>query len=113
MELGQCPADPEGLRTLNDLLANQSRRRAAELSERQRMQLSYPLASVMCIYQVKHASLGGDAAEGLRPVLPELLKRVQALLPEPVNAEATLSIAETDPVRMAAAAAYHRIFSIE
>ena len=120
VELGQCPADPEGKRTLNQLLAGDSHVNWQKMlenpdgaeSERIMMQLSYPLASVMCIYQLKHAVLGGAVGRKMIPLLPQLTGYVKRLLPAPVNESAEVTVAETDPVRMAAAAAYHRIFSL-
>ena len=76
------------------------------------LQLGYPLASAMCIYQVCHAVLGGSVGERMRSMLPRLEAHVRRLLPEPANAEATLTIADTDPVRMAASSAYHTLFSV-
>ena len=119
VELGQCPADPEGKYTLNRMLAGDGRanwRQMLESAEETEcrqvmMQLSYPLASVMCIYQVKHAVLGGDVGKKMRPMIPHLTDFVKRLLPASVNESAMLSVAETDPVRMAMAAAYHRLFS--
>lgn len=119
VELGQCPADPEGKRTLNRLLAGDGRTNWQQMLESPdgpenewvMMQLSYPLASVMCIYQVKHAVLGGDVGRKMLPLLPQLTEYVKRLLPAPVNETAVVSVADTDPVRMAVAAAYHRIFS--
>ena len=118
VELGQCPAGPDGTQTLNGLLAGDGRlswRRMLDKpdvpeNEQALLQLSYPMASVMCIYQVRHAVLGGSVGERMKPLLPKLLDRVQSLLPKTVSPGATLTVAQTDPVRMAAAAVYHRIF---
>lgn len=120
-DLRQSPADPEGRQTLNQLLAGEERRNWRRMlespdtpeNERAMLQLAYPLASVMCAYQVKRAVLGGDVGERMRPMQAKLLQRVRELMPEPVSAEVTLSIAESDPVRMAVAAAYDRIFQTE
>ena len=119
VELGQCPADPEGRNTLNSLLAGDSRvsrllaeEPGAEEQARILKQLSYPLASVMCVYQVKRAVLGGNVGRWMIPQLPQLEQHVRRLLPEPVNSSATVTFAETDPVRMGVAAAYHTLFSI-
>ena len=120
VELGQCPAGPDGGQTLNELLAGDGRmswRRMLEKpdepeTEQALLQLSYPLASVMCVYQVRHAALGGSVGERLKPLLPKLLQRVQSLLPVQVSNGVTLTVAETDLVRMAASVVYHRIFSL-
>ena len=117
VELGQCPANAEGTRTLNDLLADGMEMRLNAESDRgvpseRMLELSYPLANVMCVYQVKHAILGGRIGERMGPLLDELVLRTRALLPEPARDCASISIAATDPVRMAVAAAYHRVFSV-
>lgn len=120
VELGRCPAGPDGGRTLNQLLtADGSRSWRAMLDhpedpENQRMllQLSYPLAGAMCAYRVNRAMVGGALGKRMLPLLPRLQERVRDLLPQPAGNAAEVAIAETDPVRMAAAAAYHRIFSV-
>lgn len=129
VELGQCPAEMRRGQRLDELispealLAGTPYRSWTELAEHvgepaadaavERLLecLSCTLASVISAYRVHRAVLGGEIGGRLEPILPRLLRDVRTMLPEQLPAEVTLATAETQPIRMAAAAFYDTVFS--
>ena len=123
LSLGQCPSVaggrcideqifsqelPEGCHNWHELMAAAAEPAAATVIDRLLAHLSHAVTNVAYAYRAGTILLGGEVGELLGPLLARLEQSVRAHLP--AGTPLSIRIADTSPVRMAAAPLYHSIF---